>query len=113
MLILPPGHAQSIRVRRSLSARERWSLSVALGAVAALAVAVVLAVSTSGHSTSHGCIDVTIPYSVGGQEFYRCGAGARAMCARVGVSGGYTGRAGQAVAEQCRRAGLPVGGGHA
>lgn len=77
---------------------------------AALAAVVVVAIVASGHSTARGCIDVTIPYSVGGQELYRCGAAARRTCASVGSSGGFSGRAGRAVAVQCRKAGLPVGG---
>jgi len=111
VLILPPGHAQSVGASRSLSARERWILSAVVAAVAALAVAVILAVASGGHGTGHGCIDVTIPYSIGGQELYRCGAGAREVCARVGVPGGYTGRAGGLVAAECRKAHIRVGAG--
>lgn len=80
-----------------------------MGALAAaLVAAVVIALLSAGHSSGHGCVDVTIPYSVGGQEFYRCGPAARRMCASVGAPDGYTGRAGQAVAVECRKAGLPV-----
>ena len=75
----------------------------------ALIAAVVVALLTPGHTSGHGCVDVTIPYSIGGQELYRCGPAARRMCAAVGAPNGYTGSAGQAVAEQCRKAGLPVG----
>ena len=80
-----------------------------LGTVAALAVAVVIAIAMAGHSSANGCVDVNIPYSTGGQEFYRCGAAARAMCGSVGVPGGFTGAAGRAVATECRKAGLAVG----
>jgi hypothetical protein len=80
-----------------------------LASVAALVVVLVIALASSGHVTSKGCVDVNLPYSTGGQEFYQCGARARAMCAQVGVPGGYAGAAGRAVAVQCRKAGLAVG----
>jgi hypothetical protein len=84
-------------------------VSSVLATVAALAIVLVIALVSSGHSTSHGCVSVNLPYSTGGQEFYECGARARAMCGQAGVQGGYTGAAGRAVAVQCRKAGLPVG----
>jgi hypothetical protein len=70
-----------------------------------------VAVLTTGHSTGNGCIDVTIPYSIGGQEFYRCGEAARTTCRSVDTPGGFVGPAGRAVAAECRKVGLPVGGG--
>jgi hypothetical protein len=76
---------------------------------AALVVAVLVAVLTAGHSTGGNCIDVTIPYSIGGQEFYQCGATARATCRSIGAPGGFVGRAGAAVASECRKVDLPVG----
>jgi hypothetical protein len=109
MLILPPGHAEAVRNPRMMRSREKWLIGGLVGALAALAVAVVIAVTSTGHQSGHGCVDVTIPYSIGGQEFYRCGAAARAMCAQVGVSGGYSGGPARAVATQCRKAGLPIG----
>lgn len=81
-----------------------------LSVTVALVVIVVVAVATGGHSTGGNCIDVTIPYSVGGQEFYQCGAVARHTCRSVGQSGGFVGRAGQAVAAECRKVAFPVGG---
>ena len=75
-----------------------------LAAVAALAVVLVIALASSGHSTSYGCVSVNLPYSTGGQEFYECGPRARAMCAQAGAPGGIRGAAGRAVAVQCRKA---------
>jgi len=109
VLILPPGHAQAVSARRRLSAREKWILRGVLGTVAVLAVAVVIALATAGHSSGNGCVDVNIPYSTGGQELYRCGGEARAMCRAVGTPGGFTGAAAHAVATECRKAGLAVG----
>ena len=80
-----------------------------LAVAAALTVAVVVALATAGHSSGDGCIDVTIPYSIGGQEFYRCGVAARSTCRSVGTPGGFVDGAGRAVAAECRKAGLPVG----
>jgi hypothetical protein len=109
VLILPPGHARSVAARRRLQPRERWLVGSILASLAALAVVLVIALASSGHMTSRGCVDVNLPYSTGGQEFYQCGARARAMCAQVGVPGGYAGAAARAVAVQCRKAGLAVG----
>lgn len=99
------GQPQVRRLRR----REKWILGFVLSTVAALAVVVVIAVLSAGHSTGNGCVDVNIPYSIGGQEIYRCGSAARKMCRSVGTPGGYTQAAGRAVATECRKAGLPVG----
>ena len=109
MLILPPGHAQTVAARRTLNVREKWILGSVGALVAALIVVVAIAVATAGHSSGNGCIDVTIPYSIGGQEFYRCGAAARRTCSSVGTPGGFVARAGRAVAAECRKAGLPAG----
>ncbi len=109
MLILPPGHAQTVAVRHRLTLRERWLIGGILAVVAALAVAVVVALATSGHSTGNGCIDVNVPYSIGGQEVYRCGAAAEQVCAAVDTPNGFTGSAGRAVAAECRKVSLPVG----
>jgi hypothetical protein len=109
MLILPPGHAQTIRQRRPLAQREKWMLRGVLGGVAVLVVAVVIALTTQGHKSGHGCVSVALAYSTGGAQMDRCGASARALCAGVGRSGGITGKPAEAVAEACRKAGLPVG----
>jgi hypothetical protein len=109
MLILPPGHAEAIRSPRTIRRREKWMIGALLATVAAIAVAVVISLASPGRHSGHGCVDVTIPYSIGGQEFYRCGAAARAMCAEVGAPGGFTGGPAAAVSTECRKAGLPVG----
>lgn len=109
MLILPPGHAQRLRERRAFSGRERWMISGVLGLVAALALALVISLSTTGHQSGHGCVSVGLTYSTGGQQVFRCGASARALCSQAGVPGGITGSTGRAVATECRKAGLPVG----
>ena len=80
-----------------------------LGAVVVLAVAVVVALTSQSQSSANGCVFVNLPYSTGGAQFYACGTRARAMCTAVGTPGAFTGAAGDAVAVQCRKAGLRVG----
>jgi ABC-type Co2+ transport system permease subunit len=109
VLILPPGHADRLKLQRRLSSREKWILGSVLATVAAVIVAVVISIGTAGHQTGNGCVDVKFPITIGGEELYQCGAKARALCAAVGTPGGFTSVSGQAVAEQCRKAGLPVG----
>ena len=109
MLILPPGHSEQVLARRGMTRRERWMVGSVLAVVAALAVVVVVALATGGHTSANGCVHVNLPYSTGGQEFYECGSKARSMCAQVNRPGGLSGAAARAVAVQCRKAGLPVG----
>jgi hypothetical protein len=109
VLILPPGHAQRLRERRAFSGRERWMISGVLGMVAALSLVLVISLSTTGPQSGHGCVSVGLTYSTGGQQIFRCGASARALCSQAGVPGGITGSTGRAVATECRRAGLPIG----
>jgi hypothetical protein len=77
-----------------------------LAAVAALAVAVVIALASSGHKSANGCVDVVVPYSIGGQEFYRCGASAKQLCQMVNAPNGFSGSPARAVAAACRKAGV-------
>ncbi len=80
-----------------------------LAAVVAVLVVVVISIGSSGHSTGHGCVDVTVSGPIGGEELYRCGAEARSLCASVGHPGGFTGAPAQDIARACRKIGLPVG----
>jgi hypothetical protein len=81
-----------------------------LGALAVLIVVVVVSLATAERSTGNGCINVNIQSSLGNQNYYRCGAQARALCATAGAPGGLTGVAARAVAAECRKVALPVGG---
>lgn len=110
MLILPPGHAESIRGGRRLSVREKRVLAVGAAVVAALVLVLVIALSTGGQSSGNGCIYVTIPAATGAQQISQCGAKARDTCASVGTPGAFTAQAAGAVARECRKAGLPIGG---
>lgn len=108
-MVLPPGHGREIAALRPLPRRERL-LAAGVGGVVAILLAIVLVISLAhaDRRSGHGCIAVSLAYSTGGTQTYRCGAAARAMCSGVG-SPGLTGVGGRAVASACRRAGLPVG----
>jgi Formiminotransferase domain, N-terminal subdomain len=105
MLILPPGHAQQIRA----PIRARWMGVVGAVLTVALIAFALIAITTKGHHSGNGCVDVVIPYAVGGQELYHCGAAAKALCRGVDTPQGFSGTAGAAVATECRNAGVPVG----
>lgn len=94
---------------RPLQRREKL-LARGVGGAAALALAVVLILSLThaDRRSGHGCIAVSLAYSMGGTQNYECGRHARSLCARVG-SPGLSGAAGRDVARACRKAGLPVG----
>lgn len=109
MLILPPGHAQSVRLGRRLTLREKRLLGGLGAAMAALLVILVVALASSGQSSSHGCIYVTIPAATGAQQISQCGAQARSTCASAQTPGAFTPQAARAVSAECRKAGLPVG----
>ncbi len=85
---------------------ERGLITAGIGAAAALAVLIVVALSVGGRVSGHGCVAVSISYSTGGSQLYRCGAAARRLCASAGEPGGFTGAAGAAVKTACRKAGV-------
>jgi hypothetical protein len=109
MLILPPGHAEEVARRRAFSGRERWMIRGVMTLVVVGIIALVVSFATAGKKTSHGCVSVALAYSTGGSQIYRCGAGARALCSAVGRAGGITGKPAQALAVECRKAGITVG----
>src|SRR5579875_1266780 len=94
---------------RPLQPREKL-LARSIGVVAVIAITAVLVVSLThaDKRSGHGCVAVSLAYSMGGTQTYACGARARALCARVGRPG-LSGAAGRDVARACRRAGLAVG----
>lgn len=109
MLILPPGHGQTIREPPVFRRRERAMLAGVSLIVAALALALVVSLASPERHSGHGCVAVGLGYSTGGTQIYRCGSGARALCATVGQANGPVGAAARAISSECRKAGLPVG----
>ena len=80
-----------------------------LGAVVVLAVVLVISLASSGPGSKSGCIYATIPADTGAEQIHQCGAQARDTCQLVFTRGAYTQQAAQAIATQCRKAGLRVG----
>jgi hypothetical protein len=95
---------------RRLRGREKWILGSVLATVAALVIVVVISVGKSDPKSGNGCVNVTVPSSMGAQQLTGCGARARTMCRSVGAAGGYTGSLARALSSECRKAGLAVGG---
>jgi hypothetical protein len=109
VLIIPPGHAETVQVRWRLSKREKWMVGGVLGVVLALAVVLVISFASSGPSSTSGCIYATIPAATGAQQVHECGATAQSTCATVLTPGLFTAQSASAIAAECRKAGLPVG----
>jgi hypothetical protein len=87
------------QARAPLTRRDKQLIAVACAAIvaAAVALAVTLATPQPGHHS--GCVEVTLPSTMGGARIRRCGADARAFCRQQ--------RSIAAVAEACRREGIP------
>ena len=96
-----PVEGQADRVRTPLAARDRRLLLI-LGVATALAVAagVVYALTRPARSDA-GCVEVTIPASVGGSTIRSCGAAAVRFCHTSGPTD-------DRIAAACRRAGYAV-----
>jgi hypothetical protein len=109
VLILPPGHAETVRLR-PLSTRERRLIAGVLAVVAALLAGLVISLSTGGKSSAHGCIYATIPAATGAEQIDRCGSAARSICGSTATPGAFAPEAARAIAVECRKAGLPTPG---
>lgn len=108
MLILPSGHAVEGARGPGLSRREKWLIGSVLGLFAALCVTVVIAFTGSQKQSRHGCIDVSAATVIGGSELYRCGQAARDLCTEPGGAQSPNVAFQRALADACRKAGLPV-----
>lgn len=109
MLILPPGHAQTVRQPRAFRPREKAMLGGVLAVLVAFLLVLFVSLGSSDRQSGHGCISVGLAYSTGGAQIYRCGAGARSMCAAVGRPGGPVGATARSLRTECRKAGITVG----
>lgn len=106
--MLPAGHYQQISQPRTLGSRERWIIGSVLAVVAVIAVTVVVAFTSVQKQSRNGCIDVSAATVIGGSELYRCGAEARALCTTPSDSGTSNLAFRRALADACRKAGLPA-----
>jgi uncharacterized membrane protein len=108
MLIIPPGHYQELARPRAIGRREKWMIGSVLGLLVVIAVAVVIAFTSVQRQSRNGCIDVSAATVIGGSELYRCGNAARALCTEPGGENSQNIAFSRALAEACRKAGLPV-----
>lgn len=109
MLILPPGHAEELGLKGRFSRRERWMVRGVVGAVAALAITLLVALALPGPTSSHGCIYLTVAGPVGAQYIYHCGSDARALCGSAATGQPLPGQDRPALIAACRKAGLAGG----
>jgi hypothetical protein len=111
MLIIPSGHWQEEAASgpRKITRRERWILGSVLALVAVIVVIVAISFTSKQRISSNGCIDVSAATVIGGSELYRCGTAARDLCSAPngpGATDNISFR--RALADACRKAGLPV-----
>ena len=105
---LPTGHWDHSSGPRRLRPRERWLIGGVLGVVAVGVVAVVIALASHQHKSRNHCIDVSAATAIGGSELYRCGTAARQLCTSPRGHSFENLAFRQALANACRKAGLPV-----
>lgn len=105
---LTPDHQRQTVPLRRLSVRERWLVRIMAGVTALIAVAVVIAIATSGPSSANGCVHAIFPGPVGAEQVNQCGSQARSLCATLSSSTQYGAEARRTIAAECRKAGLPV-----
>ena len=109
MLIIPTGHYREISGPRRIGTREKWIIGSGLALLAVIAVAVVIALTSVQRTSRNGCIDVSAATVIGGSELYRCGTAARDLCtAPTGPAATDNVSFRRALADACRKAGLPV-----
>jgi hypothetical protein len=108
MLILPTGHWQEVSRSQTIGRREKWIIAAGVGLVAVIAIAVVIAFTSVQKTSRNGCIDVSAATVIGGSELYRCGAAARDLCSAPSGPGTANLAFRRALADACRKAGLPV-----
>ncbi|HEY1331700.1 MAG TPA: hypothetical protein VGH10_09520 [Actinomycetota bacterium] len=111
MLIIPSGQWQeeAPSAPRKITKRERWILAGVLAVVAVLVVIVAISFTSKQRTSANGCIDVSAATVIGGSELYRCGTAALDLCtAPNGTAATDNISFRRALADACRKAGLPV-----
>ncbi len=108
MMILPSGHYQEVSAPHTIGRREKWIIASVLGLLAVIGVVVIVAFTSVQRQSRNGCIDVSAATVIGGSELYKCGAAARALCTEPGGEHSSNVSFSRALADACRKAGLPV-----
>jgi hypothetical protein len=108
-MVLPPGHHLQVTSKRSLSLREKWTLSIVGAGLAVFAVVLVIALTGPSQSTARGCVDVSIRGATGGAAIHQCGGNARALCRSAGQGRGNVSDTVREIKAACRKDGFPVG----
>ncbi|HEY1508711.1 MAG TPA: hypothetical protein VGF93_06920 [Solirubrobacteraceae bacterium] len=106
---MPTGHGREVFGARRFSHREKWIIRVGVGMIVVLAVVVAISFTSTQRKSQNGCIDVSAATVIGGSELYRCGEAARDLCSTPsgpGAADNISFRT--ALADACRKAGLPV-----
>lgn len=106
--MLPPGHWRQTSQPRPTSRREKWLIGAGIAALAVIAVAVAISFTSVQRTSGRGCIDVSAATVIGGSELYRCGSTARDLCTAPAGRDGLNMAFRRALADACRRAGLPA-----
>ena len=78
-----------------------------LGLLGVGVVVLVISLAVGGQATGHGCVDVKVPGATGVTEIYRCGSGAKELCASASSTGSPS--LSQAIAAECRKGHIPTG----
>ena len=103
-----PLQGQWERQQTQLGSREKRTVAI-VGAVLALALAVVLFFSVvKSDSAGAGCVNVTVPSTMGAASMHACGDRARRLCASQ-AGGDQSDPFVRAAEAACRKAGFTVG----
>ena len=105
---LPTGHWEHSTGPRQINRRERWLIAGVLAASAVIAVVILISFTSHQKQSRNGCIDVSAATVIGGSELYKCGSAARGLCTSATGSGAENISFRRALADACRKAGLPV-----
>lgn len=107
-MIIPSGHWQQVSRPRRVSRRERWLIGGVVAMLAVFGIVIAIAFTSRQKTSRDGCIDVSAATVIGGSELYRCGSAARGLCTSATGSGAPNISFRRALADACRKAGLPV-----
>jgi len=95
--------AETIRLQRRLTTRDRWCVALVAGGALAGSLCVGLASAGSSGSSADAagpCVSLVRPFAMGGATFHRCGSAAIRFCA--------SNRTDETIALHCREAGIRV-----